>query len=253
MGHEVGVTALQVATAYCAIANGGYLVKPRLIRQIIDHNNNIVYSEESTVLRKIANEETMMEVRSMLRGVVTEGTGEKADINGWGIAGKTGTAQKWKNGKYSNEQFISNFVGFFPYEDPKLLAFIMLDEPLQPYHWGAEGAAVVFNRLMKRIINMDSSIQPPYFTKSKDANTIPTLAEGRINEYFKGAKEDLEFILDNKSRVPEIRGLSMRKAMVVLTESDLKFKLEGSGKVAWQSPKPGDIVNKGTTCIVGFK
>ncbi|MGY8782573.1 MAG: penicillin-binding protein [Fidelibacterota bacterium] len=253
MGHEVGVTALQIATAYCAIANGGYLVKPRLIRQIIDHKNKIVYSEESTVLRKIANEETMMEVRSMLRGVVTEGTGEKADINGWGIAGKTGTAQKWKNGKYSNEQFISNFVGFFPYDDPKLLAFIMLDEPLQPYHWGAEGAAVVFNRLMKRIINMDSSIQPPNFTKSKDANTIPTLAEGTINEYFKEAKEDLEFILDNKSRVPEIRGLSMRKAMVVLTESDLKFKLEGSGKVAWQSPKPGDIVNKGTTCIVGFK
>ena len=161
MGHEIGVTALQLATAYSAIANGGYLVKPRLVKQIIDENNNIIYNEKAYGNKKIANENTIENIRKILRGVVTHGTGKNAEISGWKIAGKTGTAQKWKNGKYSNDLFISNFVGFFPYDDPQLLAFIMLDEPKQPYHWGSEGAAVAFRRIVKRIINMDDYIVPP--------------------------------------------------------------------------------------------
>ena len=113
MGHEVGVTAIQLASAYCALANGGYLLKPRIIRQIMDENENIIYSEEPIVVRKIADELTIKSVRKMLRGVITKGTGKNADIPGWKVAGKTGTAQKWKNGKYSNNDFISNFIGFF--------------------------------------------------------------------------------------------------------------------------------------------
>ena len=160
MGHEVGVTAIQLATAYCAVANGGYLVKPRLVRQIMNHAENVVYSEEPAILRKISNEHTMAQIRKMLRGVITNGTGQNADIPGWGIAGKTGTAQKWKNGEYSNDLFISNFIGFFPYENPQLLAFIMLDEPQQPFHWGSEGAAVAFKRVMKRICLLYTSPSP---------------------------------------------------------------------------------------------
>ena len=106
MGHEIGVTALQLATAYSAIANGGYLVKPRLVKQIIDENNNVVYNEKPTIIRRIANENTIENIRKILRGVVTHGTGKNAEISGWKIAGKTGTAQKWKNGRYSNDLFI---------------------------------------------------------------------------------------------------------------------------------------------------
>ena len=73
---------------------------------------------------------------------------------------------KMLNGKYSNDKFISNFVGFFPVNNPQLLSLIILDEPKQPYHWGGQGAAVAFKRIMKRIINMDDSISPPYKEKS---------------------------------------------------------------------------------------
>ena len=260
MGHEVGVTALQIATAYCAIANGGFLVKPRLIRQIIDQNNNQVFSEKTKVLRRIADVQTMKEIRQMLRGVITDGTGENASISGWKIAGKTGTAQKWKDGKYSNKQFISNFVGFFPYDDPKILTFIMLDEPSQPFHWGSEGAAVAFNRVVKRIINMDNSITPPknkkYVSLKKPNNYLNK--EIDIKDEIEPERIELSFlstqqIYGDKTEVPEIRGFSMRKAMRVLRSFDLNFKIQGTGKVLWQSPRPGSIVKKETICVVGLE
>ena len=259
MGHEVGVTAVQIATAYCAIANGGFLIKPRLIRQIIDQKNKPVFSEETKVIRRIASAQTMKEIRHMLRGVITDGTGEKASISGWKIAGKTGTAQKWKDGKYSNKQFISNFIGFFPYNDPKVLAFVMLDEPKQPFHWGSEGAAVAFNRIIKRIINMDNSITPPKkikYASSKQLKKYSDIIEPKdINEpKIKGLASLLDInMYSNKTEVPEIRGFSMRKAMRVLRNSDLGFKIQGTGKVSWQSPRPGEIVNKETVCVIGLE
>jgi|TARA_B110000495_G_scaffold39519_1_gene31885 cell division protein FtsI/penicillin-binding protein 2 len=261
-GYEVGVTAIQMATAYSAIANGGYLVSPRLVRQIMDHNQDVIYSEETSIIRKIATEKAMGNIREILRGVVSNGTGHKAEISGWDIAGKTGTAQKWKNGKYSNEKFISNFVGFFPYKDPQLLAFIMLDEPEKPYHWGSEGAAVAFKRIMKRIINMDDKIVPPI----RGQNNFEYVSNSVKDDVIVGRNNPVAFTTStlpqglitvakftNKVEMPEVRGFSMRKVMTSIREADLKLKIQGSGIVFWQSPKPGTVVNKGTTCIVGLK
>ncbi|MFL2983546.1 MAG: penicillin-binding protein [Candidatus Neomarinimicrobiota bacterium] len=253
MGHEIGVTAIQIALAYCAVANGGYLLKPQLIKQIMDYKGNIVYSEKPVVVRKIATENTMADIRRMLRSVITNGTGTKADIKGWKIAGKTGTAQKWKDGKYSNNKFISNFTGFFPYEKPQLLAFIMLDEPKKPFHWGNEGAAVAFNRIIKRIINMDDSIVPPKIDKTKyhlNKNNIIAQVEQKNNTTV-----PLSMVSLNKKKisVPELRGLSMRKAMNTLNKLGLEYKVNGSGIVFWQYPAPGLIVDKGSLCEVGLK
>ena len=257
MGHEVGVTAIQLASAYCALANGGYLLKPRIVQQIMDESENIIYSEEPVVLRKIADESTIKSVREMLRGVVVKGTGKNADIPGWKVAGKTGTAQKWKNGKYSNNDFISNFIGFFPTDNPQLLALIMLDEPSKPFHWGNEGAAVAFQRIMGRIINMDDTISPP-LNDHVAFKPEKVIAESE-KDNAELIKEKLPVNLStfsrnsNKTKVPEVRGLSMRKTMTTLNEFGLKYKINGSGKVYWQSPEPGQVVTKGTVCIVGLK
>ena len=262
MGHEVGVTAIQLASAYCAIANGGYLVTPRLVQQIIDRNQEVIYAEEPSVIRKISDEKTMENIRKMLRGVVMNGTGHNADISGWDVAGKTGTAQKWINGQYSNDKFISNFVGFFPYQDPQLLAFIMLDEPNQPYHWGSEGAAIAFKRVMTRIISMDDGITPPtrnadegIFAYQIPKNDVIIQNEPPIAIQASSLPLGLSTAarFSNKVEMPEIRGFSMRKAMTSLRQAGLKYKIQGSGKVAWQSPEPGTILNKGYTCTVGFK
>ena len=257
MGHEVGVTAIQLASAYCAIANGGYLLKPRIVKHIMDESENIIFSEEPVVVRKIADDSTIESVRKMLRGVVVKGTGKNADISGWKVAGKTGTAQKWKNGKYSNNDFISNFIGFFPADNPQLLALIMLDEPSKPFHWGNEGAAVAFQRIMGRIINMDDTISPPLNDHvAFEPKRVTTASENGNVELI---KEKLPLNLStfsknsDKTKVPEVRGLSMRKTMTILNELGLKYKINGSGKVYWQSPEPGKVVTKGTVCILGLK
>ena len=259
MGHEVGVTAIQLAMAYCAIANGGYLLQPKLIRQVIDSQNLSLHIEEPVIIRKIANESTMHDIKKMLRNVILNGTGINAEISGWKVAGKTGTAQKWLDGKYSNDKFISNFVGFFPVENPQLLSLIILDEPRQPYHWGGQGAAVAFKRIMKRIISMDDSISPPIKEKSDQDFEIIKIADknGIITDLNK--KENFlvalsaETKIAEKVEVPELRGLSMRKAMIALNDKGIISDMSGSGKVIWQSPKPGTLVKIGTICKVGLK
>ena len=94
IGYEVGVTALQMVSAYAAIANGGVLLKPRLVEQILGQNGNVVYAEKPEVIRKVADPEIMATVKDMLVEVVKTGTGSKARIQGWSVAGKTGTAHK---------------------------------------------------------------------------------------------------------------------------------------------------------------
>ena len=259
MGHEVGVTAIQLAMAYCAIANGGFLLRPKLIRQVINSENLSIHVEKPAIIRKIADEKTMLEIKRMLRDVILNGTGINAEISGWRVAGKTGTAQKWINGKYSNEKFISNFVGFFPEESPQLLSLIIIDEPKQPFHWGGQGAAIAFKRIMKRIINMDDSISPPFHEKQNKNFGIYAASKESILKYNSKKLEGIPIELSinaktNKEiRIPELRGLSMRKAMNTLSNKGIVPDMIGSGKVAWQSPSPGTLVQNGDICKVGLK
>ena len=147
-----------MASAYSAIANGGFLLKPRLVKQILSYNGKIIFEEKPEVIRKIAEPSTMNSLKSILTQVVQKGTGKKAGIKGWSVAGKTGTAHKVIDGAYT-DKYISNFAGFFPANNPQIVGVIILDEPKYGLHWGGYGAAPVFRRVMQRIINMDDSIQ----------------------------------------------------------------------------------------------
>ena len=259
MGHEVGVTAIQLAMAYCAIANEGFLLKPKLIRQVINSENLSIHVENPTIIRKIADEKTMLETKRMLRNVILDGTGINAEISGWKVAGKTGTAQKWINGKYSNEKFISNFVGFFPEENPQLLSLIIIDEPKQPYHWGGQGAAIAFKRIMKRIINMDDSISPPVHERQNKNYVVHAASKENNVKYDSKELENIPIELSvnakahKKVRIPELRGLSMRKAMNTLSSQGIVADIVGSGQVAWQNPSPGTLVKTGDICKVRLK
>ena len=251
MGHEVGVSALQLATAYSAIANDGYLVKPYVMEQIVQSNNEIRVQNNIRVHRKIANENIMKEIKKMLRQVVTGGTGELAELAGWEIAGKTGTAQKYIDGEYSDDKFISNFVGFFPVSNPQILSAIILDEPDSPMHWGGKGAAVAFKRVMKRIINMDDTITPP----AKEQKTYATIEKNVSIKQSKKIMNQIPMQLSTKNvkngiRVPDVRGKSLKKAINIITGAGLEIKTEGSGKVLWQSPKPGTILYHKDFCII---
>ena len=251
IGYEVAVTALQMASAYSAIANGGFLLKPRLVNQIFSHNGKVIYKENPEVIRKVAEPETMNIIKEMLTQVVQKGTGTKAEIKGWSIAGKTGTAHKVIDGAYS-DKYISNFAGFFPANNPQIVGVIILDEPKYGLHWGGYGAAPIFRRVMQRIINMDDSIQ---YHKPKIEKNEPILVNNSkqsINESMVALSTVSNYPIykDGYTIVPDVRGMSIRKAKQILIASNMRADFSGSGHVLWQSPKPGTKMLPGSICVM---
>ena len=136
---------------------------------------------------------------------------------------------------------------------------IILDEPKQPYHWGGQGAAVAFKRIMKRIISMDDTISPPIKGKSEeDVGNIKISDQDKLIADSNKTKNLLVALsakakLAEKVKIPELRGLSMRKAMITLNDKGILSDMSGSGKVIWQSPKPGTLVKTGTICRIGLE
>ncbi len=271
MGHEVGATAIQLAMAYGAIANGGILLKPFIINNISNIDGISIYSESPQVIRKIADENIMAQLSQLLVNAVETGTGMEANISGWQIAGKTGTAQKSIDGVYSHTKFLSNFVGFLPASNPQLLCIITLDEPKLGYHWGGTGAAPVFKQVMERIINIDDSIQMPNKIIRKINSIEPLLVKHEINETKTNRKNDpilLSSIAKEQSPIsslaksrlkiteiviPNVQGMSLKKAITTLSQAGLKSKFSGSGTVVQQTPKPGTISTSGAICSIGLE
>jgi cell division protein FtsI/penicillin-binding protein 2 len=142
IGQEVGVTLLQLAGAISAIANGGDLMKPYIVREIRDRHGESIKQFSPQLLHKVITPETAARVSAILQGVIDEGTGRMAKIEGINAAGKTGTAQKLEpNGTYSHNKFVASFIGFAPVEDPVIVIAVTLDEP-HPYYGGVVAAPV---------------------------------------------------------------------------------------------------------------
>ncbi|MDH5642419.1 MAG: penicillin-binding protein 2, partial [Nitrospira sp.] len=144
IGQEIGVTPIQMVAAVSAIANGGVLMKPYIVSEIRDAQGNVKHQNLPQVKRRVVSPETAQAVTRILEGVVTDGTGGKAAIDGFRVAGKTGTAQKIdpRTGRYSASQFVSSFVGYAPADNPKLAMIVIVDEP-QGGAWGGAVAAPV--------------------------------------------------------------------------------------------------------------
>jgi len=147
IGQEVGVTALQLASAISVIANGGQLMKPYIIDSVRDNQGQIIKQNKPVLIRKVISVDTAMRIKKILTGVVEEGTGKLAKVSGFSAAGKTGTAQKLEaNGTYSHSKFVASFIGFAPAEDPLLTIVVTIDEP-HPVYFGGVVAAPVFQKV----------------------------------------------------------------------------------------------------------
>lgn len=259
LGYEVSVTTLQLAAAYSAIANGGFLMKPFLVDRIIHPTGKVTYASSPQLIRKVASRPVMERLTSMLCQVVETGTGTSARLKGWNIAGKTGTAKKYLNGSYSDSKFIASFVGFFPAHDPILTGVIILDEPKPGYHWGGTGAAPVFRELVKRIINSDDSILAHRPTEERGGHEFFAAADPISNKaainpvalLTVGTIPEPE-VENGMAYVPDVRGKSLRRAVADLKNAGLTPKVQGSGTVVWQSPAPGKMVKLHSACTVGL-
>ena len=154
IGQEIAVTALQVASAYGAIANGGRLMTPRIFLRASRKDSTTVEGSPRPI-RRVISAETARTLTSFLEGVVSHGTGKNASISGYRVAGKTGTAQQVKEGQpgYDPNRYIPSFVGFLPVERPELLCIVAIDSP-KNIHWASLVAAPVFSNIIKRILSL---------------------------------------------------------------------------------------------------
>jgi len=163
IGQEIGVTALQLVTAVAAIANGGWLMKPYTVSEIRDEKGRVVVQVSPQVRRQPISPESVHTLSKILEGVVTHGTGSKAAVPGYRVAGKTGTAQKIdpKTGAYSSNLSVGSFVGYVPADDPRLAIVVVIDEP-QTEAWGGVVAAPVFRRVSEQALqHLGISSQEP--------------------------------------------------------------------------------------------
>lgn len=264
IGHEVSVTTLQLANAFAAVANDGYLMQPFLVRRILDENGQTVFHARPEVIRQVAKPAVMHQVKEMLAKVITEGTGKDAAIDGIQMAGKTGTAQKLVDGTYSERDYVTSFVGFFPADNPKLLCAVILDSPAFSNHWGGHTAAPIVKNIFTQIINStddnyfkDRQPAPgrrttkpviPRIAKTPVANAPVVLTTQLALEQQPNQNDSGPVKATDPLRMPDVRGHSLRDALVTLYDLNLKVKISGYGRVEHQSPKPGTHLKPGTVC-----
>ncbi len=249
MGQGIGCTALQMAYAYAAIANGGLLLKPRIIQSITDPTGKKIYNHK-TIIRRVASQKTTAVMRELLLNTVNQGTGRKAKIGGMDIAGKTGTAQKIKpGGGYSQSEYVASFFGFFPARNPKLLCAVIVDNPKGPVYYGSSVAAPIVKNVFKRVTNMSEDI---YFENQDKKNnetqlvSVTSKPKSTISIYTRksvGVKQE-------KFPMPNLIGLSLTRAIDECEYYGLELKTEGSGKVIKQIPRARKIISTGTKCTL---
>ena len=153
LGQEISVTPVQITTAFAALANGGNLIRPHVVRGLRAQDGSLARRVGPAVIRRVISAETAQTLLTMLKGVVEEGTGKEAALEGYSVAGKTGTAQKVDpaTGRYSHQKVVASFVGAVPAEAPRLVILVLIDEP-ETLRWGAAIAAPTFREIAREAL-----------------------------------------------------------------------------------------------------
>jgi cell division protein FtsI (penicillin-binding protein 3) len=233
-----------------AIANGGVLMKPYILRSVTDRNNIPIRMYNPVVVRKVVSAETAKRITSMLTEVVgsVDGTGKNAKIVNVAVAGKTGTSQKFDftRGMYSSEKVRTSFMGFFPAENPQVAILVILDEP-QRDKWGGVAAAPVFKSIGEQILNcFKTNIrETPIFEQDKK-NKVQLIA---TQESLIANKIDIS----DESSVPDFRGLTIREAMKKAKVRSIEIKVSGNGWAVRQYPPAGTHLREDRVCNVVFE
>ncbi len=238
IGYEISATPLQIAMSYAAIANGGFLLKPYVVERIEKHDDTIIKNQRNTK-KRILSQSISEKLGLMLSHTVENGSAKSAAIDGWNVAGKTGTSKKLIDGQYSEKEFISSFVGFFPVENPQLLCLIIIDSPdvSRNLHWGGISAAPVFKSVMDRVINIDKSITISRSKKEKLKNE-PILIQ-------KNLERKIEYV-----EMPNLIGKTVRDAFSELKRAGIKPQISGRGLIVSQSIEAGTKIEKKSICIL---
>jgi cell division protein FtsI (penicillin-binding protein 3) len=246
MGYQVGVTPLQMASAVSAVANGGELVQPRIARAVI--RDGLRKAVPRKVLAHAIDSGTAADVTSIMEAVVERGTGRTAQLEGYTVAGKTGTAQKVENGRYSNTDYNVSFVGFVPSRKPAFTIVVVIDSPHRVPPYGATVAAPIFQRIAAaalRQYGIPPSVNrvPPVLAVRRDGGDVheqpASTAAIPSNIVTLEAGER-----SSGAAFPDLRGLSARDALRMLARLGMTARLNGVGLVVKQLPEAGEPIDR---------
>lgn len=223
-GQGVSVTPIQQITAVSAAINGGILYKPYIVKSLNEpETNSVILENTPQVVRKVISEETSTKVRYALESVVANGTGRPAYIDGYRVGGKTGTAQKVKDGKYMVGNYIVSFIGFLPADDPEIIVYIAIDNAKGVTQYGGTIAAPIAKQVL---------------TDAISALGIEKREDAMEKEYNYNDKKYIE--------VPNVEGMTVKDAVSSLKSFKVEFSGSGS-TVSYQSPSAGERILEGET------
>jgi cell division protein FtsI (penicillin-binding protein 3) len=282
IGYEIGVTPLQMAMAYGAIANGGELMEPRLIREVRGGDGRVLQRFEPRAIRRVVSREVTRAITGVLVDVVEDGTGTRARLASFAVAGKSGTARAWSEGGYKAGDYFASFVGFFPADNPQLVVLVKLDRPHGHGFYGGALAAPVTKATMEAILaarqtpldrraltQMARSSAPRAAGTHELRSPVPGRATEPLARFAASGPADQNFDLSGRDRagnielpdggldrilagdglltVPELRGLPARQAARRLHSLGFRVLWEGPGAVAETVPAAGERLAPGDT------
>jgi membrane peptidoglycan carboxypeptidase len=248
MGYQVGVTPIQLTAAFNVIASGGLMLEPRMVRAVTRKGRR--QEAAPKVLRRVVSAETAAAVTAMLEGVVERGTGKPAGLTRYQVAGKTGTASKLINGRYSKTDYNVSFGGFVPSRHPEFTILVVVDTPRQGPVYGGAVAAPIFRRIAEAALNLSGvvpsfdSVPPIVVAADRPAPPAPPRRASFEPAVIKTAGAE---------GMPDLRGLSLRDATRVTTALGLTMSAHGDGVVVQQSPAPGAAVVAGARGVMHLR
>lgn len=288
-GQRFTITPIQLITSYTALANGGKLMKPRLVKELTDSEGNIVKKFEPEVIRAVISKKTSDTVKDILEGVVSEGTGRNAYVKGYRVAGKTGTSQTTKGGIYT-----ASFSSFAPADNPCICVLVAMFDPKGESYMGGVIAAPLAGRIIEDTLSY-LGVERRYSDDDKEMMTeevfVPEVRKKTINEAVKSIKEHgLEYKVegekDNREaivveqtpkpdasipkksivvlytykpeeekmvKVPSVLNKTISEATETLKNAGLNIKVSGMGSAYKQSVVPGEMIAKGKVIEVEFR
>jgi cell division protein FtsI (penicillin-binding protein 3) len=251
-GQGISITAIQLITALSAIANQGVLMKPFVVRGLMDRKGKLVQAYHPTIVRRIVSPETAKRLTHIMTDVVgaEDGTGKQARIVNVAVAGKTGTSQKFDFTRhvYSSERVKTSFMGFFPSDDPQVAILVILDEP-QRDKWGGVAAAPVFREIGEQILTrFKTNIRDnPLVEEERPGMDMKLkLASAPASQAVQASSDE------DDTRIPDFRGMSIREVLKKSKEKGLDIQIIGSGWATTQQPEAGRPASGNRLCTVTF-
>ncbi|MEJ2503796.1 MAG: penicillin-binding transpeptidase domain-containing protein, partial [Gemmatimonadota bacterium] len=256
MGYEVSVTPLQMTMAYGALANGGRLMEPRLIREVRDPAGRPVLRADPRPIRRVVSAATARAVAEALADVVREGTGHRAGLGEFLVAGKTGTARMFEDGRYRTDAYTASFAGFFPARSPQLVFLVKLDRGSE---YGGSVAAPVTRATLAAALAARATPLDRRAVAHRFPDPDPAVDGTGAREWLPPSGGPFVFRVaagppgrsaDPAAPVPEVRGENVRDAAARLHASGFRVRVEGSGSVRATEPAGGTLLSAGSVVRV---